>query len=110
MPFPPGAFHFPSVDPLDSSDESAWRENHQKNYHDAGDNDHYDDDDHCHDDAGDDHCHYDAGDNDHYDDDDRCDDDAGDNEIVMKKKSAPGLGKVLKLFFFKSSFVKVPSS
>ena len=53
MPFPPGAFHFPSVDPLDSSDESAWRENHQKNYHDAGDNDHEDGDDHCHDDAGD---------------------------------------------------------
>ena len=53
MPFPPGAFHFPSVDPLDSSDESAWRKNHQKNYHDAGDNDHEDDDDHCHDDAGD---------------------------------------------------------
>ena len=43
-------------------------------------------------------------------DDDRCDDDAGIDEIVMKKKSAPGLGKVLKLFFFKSSFVKVPSS
>ena len=73
------------MDPLDSSDESAWRENHQKNYYDAG---------------GDDHC----------DDDDRCDDDAGDDEIVMKKKSAPGLGKVSKLFFFKSSFVKVPSS
>ena len=81
----PGAFHFPSVDPLDSSDESAWRKNHQKNYHDAGDNDHEDDDDHC-------------------------DDDASDDEIVMKKKSAAGLGKVLKLFFFKSSFVKVPSS
>ena len=43
-------------------------------------------------------------------DDDRCDDDTGDDEIVMKKKSAAGLGKVLKLFFFKSSFVKVPSS
>ena len=72
------------MDPLDSSDESAWRENHQKNYHDAGDNDH------------DDRCDYDAG------DDDRCDDDAGDDEIVMKKKSAPGRGKVLKLFSSKA--------
>ena len=35
----PGAFHFPPVDPLDPSHESAGRENHQKNHYDAGDQD-----------------------------------------------------------------------
>ena len=49
------------MDPMDPSDESARRENHQENYHDAGDRD---DD---HDDQDDDHGDHDD-DNDYHDD------------------------------------------
>ena len=52
------------MDPLDPSHESAWRENHQKNHHDAGDqnDDHHHHHDDSHDDDHDDDHDFDHGD------------------------------------------------